>query len=94
LQANSGLARNREAAGITRHNGESVTNLQVFLADTDPTEARSLLRIATLCAADFQLLIEPFGRNRHGGAKLLCKEGDLELFNHPPKRFELALRFC
>jgi hypothetical protein len=42
---------------------------------------------------DFQLLIEPLGGNRDGGAYLLREEGDLELFDHPPKGFDLTLRF-
>ena len=56
-----------------------------------------LFRVAQFSVArgldDFQLLIQTLGGNRHGGAKLLREEGNLELFHHPPKGFDLALRF-
>ena len=44
-------------------------------------------------SGEIQLLIEPLGGNRHRGAKFLREEGDLELLHHPPKGFELTLRF-
>jgi hypothetical protein len=40
---------------------------------------------------DLQLLIEPLGGNRQGGAKFLREEGDFELFDHPSKGFALTL---
>jgi hypothetical protein len=43
---------------------------------------------------EFQLLVQPLGRDRHGGANLLGEQGDLELLYHPPKRFDLALRLA
>ena len=39
------------------------------------------------------MLIEPLRGDGHGGANFLREERDLELFHHPAKGFELALRF-
>ena len=41
---------------------------------------------------NFQLLIQPLGGNRHGRANFLREQGDFELFNHPPKGFDLTQR--
>jgi hypothetical protein len=38
----------------------------------------------------FQLLIQPLWGNRHGRANFLREQGDFELFNHPPKGFDLT----
>jgi hypothetical protein len=46
-----------------------------------------------LVSDDFQLLIQSLVGNRHGGAKFLREQRNLELFNHPPKGFDQTLRF-
>src|SRR5208282_2495949 len=40
----------------------------------------------------FQLLIQPLGGNRDGRANFLREQGNLELFNHPSKGFDLTQR--
>ena len=71
---------------IAEAKSDTVTTGRHILRSPDATG--ELRRISN----DFQLLIQPLGGNRHGRANFLREHGDFELFNHPPKGFDLTQR--